>query len=277
VTDINAEQTERRSDDAALASSSAARHPNGFSWLNVFSRLFAIQASWNYETLMGTGLGFCLEPVLRYLPGGTGGAHYREAVARESRYFNAHPYLAAVAVGALARSELDGAPWKRIERFRTALCGPLGSIGDRLVWAGWLPVCSLVALTAYGLGAGPITVLATFLGLYNAGHIGLRIWGLRAGWTNGLDVAGALRGVVFRSGPVALAQAGALVAGAALPLALARVIGPGHSAGPITAVLIAALVGSIVLARMHGRAEGWRIALGVLAAFVLYATVVPHG
>jgi mannose PTS system EIID component len=266
----------QQSSEATVASSRGSRPTRG-AWLNIFSRLFAIQASWNYETLMGTGIGFCVEPALRYLPGGTDGRDYQGALARESRYFNAHPYLAPVAVGALARAELDRAPAKRIDRFRTALCGPLGSIGDRLVWAGWLPVCSLVALTAYGLGAGPIAVLAIFLGLYNTGHIGLRIWGLRAGWTHGLDVAGALRGPVFRSGPTVLARAGALVAGAALPLALARVIGPGHPGFPIAGVMIVAVLGSVFLASMHGRAEGWRIALGVLAAFVLYAMVVQHG
>ena len=84
---------------------------------------------------------------------GQDGHAYRAALARESQYFNAHPYLAAVAVGALARAELDGEPPARIERFRTALCGPLGSVGDRLVWAAWLPLCSLVALAAFGLGA----------------------------------------------------------------------------------------------------------------------------
>ncbi len=269
------EESGRRSSSATGITPSQA--PTRASWMNVFSRLFAIQASWNYELLMGTGIGFCVEPVLRALPGGVTGTPYREALARESRYFNAHPYLASVAVGALARAELDGAPAKHIERFRTALCGPLGSVGDRLVWAGWLPVCSLVALTAYGLGLGPLPVLAIFLGLYNVGHVGLRIWGLRAGWIHGLKVAGALRGPVFRTGPVALARAGALLAGIALPLALARVIGPGHGPGPITGVLIVALTGSVLLARMHGRVEGWRIALGVLAAFVLFAMVGPHG
>lgn len=253
------------------------RTPTPGQWVNVMSRLFAIQASWNYELLMGTGVGFCIEPLLRSLPGGVEGAKYRDALARESRYFNAHPYLAALAVGALGRAELDGVPGKHIDRFRTALCGPLGSVGDRLVWAGWLPACSLAALAAYGLGLGPIAVLAIFLGVYNAGHVGLRIWGLRAGWTHGLQIAGALRGPVFTSGPGVLSRAGAFMAGVALPLALARVVGGGPGIGPIVSVLIAAIVGSVLLARMHGRVEGWRIALGVLAAFVFYAMVAQHG
>ncbi|MGH7649217.1 MAG: hypothetical protein ACREND_13955 [Gemmatimonadaceae bacterium] len=31
----------------------------------VFTRMFAVQGSWNYETMLGPGIGFCLEPALR--------------------------------------------------------------------------------------------------------------------------------------------------------------------------------------------------------------------
>ncbi len=147
----------------------------------IYLRLLAVQGSWNYETLMGTGIGFAMEPALRYLPGGIRGPAYRAALARESRYFNAHPYLAGIAVGALTRAELDGVDPVRIERFRTALAGPLGSVGDRLVWASWLPFCSLVALCIYGFGRSPLAVVGTFLMLYNLGHFGLRAWGLSLG------------------------------------------------------------------------------------------------
>jgi len=112
-------------------------------------RLLAVQGAWNYETLMGNGIAFAMEPGLRLLPGGRTGAPFRAAMARHAGYFNAHPYLAGLAVGALVRAELDGEDATRIERFRTACCGPLGSVGDRLVWAGWLPGCSLVALGVF--------------------------------------------------------------------------------------------------------------------------------
>jgi len=163
----------------------------------IFVRLLAIQGSWNYETLLGNGIGFCIEPALRLLPGGIHTPAFHAALARESRYFNAHPYLASVAVGALARAELDGEAPERIERFRTALCGPLGSVGDRLVWAGWLPFCSLASLALFGLGAGTLAVVGFFLLAYNAGHFALRIWGLNTGWTHGLRVASALGATII--------------------------------------------------------------------------------
>jgi PTS system mannose-specific IID component len=239
--------------------------------LAMFFRLLALQGSWNYETLNGTGIGFAMEPALRYLPGGIDGPAYRAALARESRYFNTHPYLAGVAVGALTRAELDGVDAARIERFRTALAGPLGSVGDRLVWASWLPFCSVVAIGVYGAGGSPMAVVGTFLLLYNAGHLLLRAWGLRIGLSLGLNVASALGNPVLRRGPQYIGSAAALVAGVALPLALQRVAGPGRAlAGGI---VVAAFLGILLLARLRERAEGWRIALGVLAVFVLYSVI----
>jgi PTS system mannose-specific IID component len=237
----------------------------------MYFRLLAMQGSWNYETLNGTGIGFSMEPALRYLPGGIDGPAYRAALARESRYFNAHPYLAGIAVGALVRAELDGVDPLRIERFRTALAGPLGSVGDRLVWASWLPFCSLVAIGVYGAGGSPMAVVSTFLLLYNAGGILLRAWGLRIGLSRGLNVASALGNPVLRHGPQYIGSAAALVAGFALPLALQRVAGPGRAL--VGGIIGAALIGILLLARLRERAEGWRIALGVLAIFVLYSVL----
>ena len=230
-----------------------------------FIRLFAVQGSWNYETMVGNGIAFCMKPLLSGLPE----ERYHAALARQARYFNAHPYLAGVAVGALARGELDGEDAARIERFRTALCGPLGSVGDQLVWAGWLPLSSLIALSAFALGAGPLAVVCIFLGVYNVGHVALRAWGLRVGLRRGLRVAPALANPVFREWPAALARISAVLAGLILPLALQRIIGPGRVLAGGVAVV--AVVGAVILARFGARATGWRAALGVLAIFVLYS------
>jgi len=239
--------------------------------LGIFVRLLAIQGAWNYETLLGNGIGFCIEPALRLLPGGRHSPEFHAALARESRYFNAHPYLASVAVGALARAELDGELPERIERFRTALCGPLGSVGDRLVWAGWLPFCSLASLALFGLGAGAMTVVAFFLLVYNAGHFALRIWGLNTGWSHGLRVASALGNPVLRRGPQQIGRLAALATGVAIPLALGRIIGPGRSL--IGVVLVAVAIGAAVIVRLQGRIEGWRLSLVLLAAFSLFAVL----
>jgi len=240
---------------------------SALTWISVFVRTLAIQGSWNYETLLGNGVGFALEPALRQLPGGVHSDAFKAAMARESAYFNAHPYLTSVAIGALARAELSGVPPERIERFRTALCGPLGSVGDRLVWAGLLPFSSLVALIAFGVGASSLAVLAIFLVMYNVGHFGLRIWGLRVGWTRGLAVAGALANPVLRNGPAYIARAAAAVAGIAIPLTVARVVGPSRLL--LEGALIGGALIAVGLVRVHGRVEGWKLVLVLIALFAL--------
>ncbi len=240
-------------------------------WLHVFSRTLAVQGSWNYEILLGNGIGFCLEPALRRLPGGVHGKAFKEAMTRQSAYFNAHPYFASIAVGSLARAELSGVASDRIERFRTALSGPLGSVGDRLVWAGWLPFCSFCALVAFGMNARPITVVLLFVVLYNIGHLALRVWGLHVGWTRGLGVASALANPVLRQGPNHVARAAALVAGVAVPLTASRILGGGPSL--LAVVLLGAAAAAAVLVRMHGRLEGWKVALAVVTLLALVSVL----
>ncbi|MBW8771636.1 MAG: hypothetical protein JF589_17930 [Gemmatimonadetes bacterium] len=210
---------------------------SAMTWVSVFVRTLAIQGSWNYETLLGNGVGFVLEPVLRQLPGGVHSDAFKAAMARESAYF--------------------------------------GSVGDRLVWAGLLPFSSLVALIAFGVGAGPFAVLAIFLVMYNVGHFGLRIWGLRVGWTRGLAVAGALANPVLRNGPAYIARAAAAVAGIAIPLTVARVVGP--TCRPLLegALLAGALI-AVGLVRVHGRVEGWKLVLVLIALFALVSVSVAR-
>lgn len=156
-------------------------------------RSFAVQGSWNYRTLLGSGVAYALLPVLRRVYAGDP-VGMRRALEDHLRGFNAHPYLASLAVGALARAEVEGEDRERIRRFRRALSGPLGSLGDRVVWTRWRPFCALLALGAWlAAGASPLAATLLFLVLYNAGHLLLRAWAFRAGWTEGLRVARVLR------------------------------------------------------------------------------------
>ena len=191
----------------------------------VLARLFTLQAAWSYERMQGVGFGHAAEPALRALEGGAGGPRYRAALARQSQFFNAHPYFAGLAVGAAVRAEVDGEPPERIARLREALCGPLGALGDRLFWASWLPVCSALALIAFVFGARVWAALL-FLVLYNAAHLACRVWALRAGWNRGMAVAGALSTPVLRLlGRVAAPLAGVVVGAALLYLTRGRVGG----------------------------------------------------
>jgi hypothetical protein len=48
----------------------------------------------------------------------------------------------------------------------------------------------------------------------------------------------------------------------------------GHGRLLVAEIILAAIVGGVLLARFGERAEGWRLALVVLALFVLYSVLV---
>ena len=86
-------------------------------------------------------------------------------------------------------------------------------------------------------------------------------------------IAAALGNPVLRKGPQHIARAAALVAGIAVPLALYEIIGPGRRL--LGGVLIAVTLGGFLLARLHGRVEGGKVALLALAALTLFSVVAP--
>lgn len=241
--------------------------------LKVFFRLFLVQGSWNYETMLGTGVGYAAEPLTQMLPQESQDA----ARDRQVAYFNSHPYMAGVAVGALARAELDAVPPDMILRFRQALCTPLGSIGDQLIWAGWLPFSSLMGLLAFGLGAPPLTSTLTFLIIYNSLHLVLRGWGLQVGLTQGLKVSQALNMPVFRAAPQVISRAAALMAGLSIPLVMNRLwsisVIPASGFPSYTWLLALAVPGALVVASLQSKFHGWQVALGALVVLTLYAII----
>ena len=157
-------------------------------------RSLLIQGAWNYRTMLGSGFAFALLPTLKRV--------YREdpaelqrAIDRQSEHFNAHPYLASIALGAVARLEADRVDSETIRRFRTAVRGPLGGLGDTLVWATWLPLVAVCSLVLYWFGVPGGRVVLVFILVYNVGHLGLRGWGLRLGLDAGRDVGARLTAV----------------------------------------------------------------------------------
>lgn len=157
---------------------------------SAFARSFLIQGSWNYRTMLGGGFAFAMLPALRQLF--TDPAAMHDALRRHLDHFNAHPYLSNVALGAAVNLELEGADPETVRRFKLAVRGPLGSLGDGLVWATWLPGVSLLASTLYWMGLPGWVAVVAFLFVYNLGHIGLRLWAFRVGLADGREVGGRL-------------------------------------------------------------------------------------
>jgi mannose PTS system EIID component len=179
-------------------------------------RLFAVQGTWNYERMLGVGMGYAAEPLLEDLKT-VDPVRHSEAVVRSTEFFNCNPNLAGLALGAIARAEYDAMPGPQIARLRTALCSPLGALGDQLFWAGLVPGLIGLALAGVALGAGWWAILG-FLVAYNVVRSGTAAWALRLGLDTGMQVGAAIgRSWMTRWIPRVGAAAG-LTVGLALPL-----------------------------------------------------------
>jgi len=216
--------------------------------VRAFLRLFAVQGDWNYERMLGVGMGYAAEPLLDELRT-RDPARHTAAVVRSAEFFNCNPNLAGLALGALARAERDGVPGDQVSRLRTALCGPLGALGDRLFWAGVVPALSALAIAAVVLGAGAWAI-AGFLFAYNALRIGTGWWSLHTGLHEGLQVGGAvgrswLPRAAERVGPLA-----GFAVGLAIPLAGRWLMNGFAPTAMALAVFLAA--GGVALSRWGG-------------------------
>lgn len=222
-------------------------------------------------------MAFALMPLLRRVYSDQPAA-LRRAVGRHASFFNAHPYLASVAVGALARLEAEGGaeggrggtPEGELERFRSALVSPLGTLGDRLVWARWRPLCSLLAVLLAVAGFPWWVAVGAFLVLYNVLHLGIRLWGLNLGWREARGVAAALLDSPLRRLPDRLTIPLAAISGVVLPPLVLAVRGRSgaslHVLIPISLLLAAVGFWRPAIA---GRAAAFILVLGTLlfAAF----------
>jgi mannose/fructose/N-acetylgalactosamine-specific phosphotransferase system component IID len=144
----------------------------------LYLRSFFVQTGWNYERMIGFGFTWIVLPVVKRLFPAE--EDRKRFLRRHLSTFNANPYLAPYAVGAVARLEEMRASGGEISKFKDSLRGPLGALGDNLIWRNLRP-----ALLALGL------ILASVFGavgalvfwfLYNLHQVYIRARGLSKGY-----------------------------------------------------------------------------------------------
>jgi PTS system mannose-specific IID component len=238
--------------------------------LRAMLRLFAVQGTWNYERMLGVGMGYAAEPLLEDLKA-VDPVRHGEAVVRSTEFFNCNPNLAGLALGATARAEYEAVPGAQIVRLRTALCSPLGALGDELFWAGLVPALGGFALLGVVLGARWLAI-GGFLVIYNAIRLWTGYWSLRTGIETGMRVGAAigtswLPRAIERVGPAA-----GFALGASIPAVAAWYLTGFAWAAVVGATGVA--VSGIALTRWFGPAlTSVRFALLAMILLLLFGRI----
>ena len=161
--------------------------------IRVFFRSFFLQSVWNYQSLISVGFAYALVPVLNLL--------YDDQeskinfLRRHLNFFNAHPYFASFALGAVIRieqeiSEGKGDP-EQVPRLKNAMIGPLGALGDQMFWGTIKPAAVLLGVIAVLITQDVSSFLYIIIGLlliYNIPHFYIRFYGIREGYRQGFAV-----------------------------------------------------------------------------------------
>jgi len=230
------------------------------------ARLMAVQGAWSYERMLGIGMGYAGEPLLERL-GAEDPERRLAATARSAEFFNCHPYLAGLALGASVRAEYDGVPGEQIQRLRTALCSPLGALGDQVFWAGLVPILMSLALAGIALGGGGWVLVGVVLA-YNVMRVAVTRWALMTGLESGMQVGTAISASWLPRAASRIAVPAGFFAGVAVPLAgtwlLEQIAYPGW---PATAVAGASAVLALLVLRWGG-ARWTSLPVGLLFAVV---------
>lgn len=235
--------------------------------LRSFLRLLAVQGAWNYERMLGVGMGYAAEPLLKDLES-VDPTRHAEAVVRSAEFFNCHPYLAGLALGATVKAEYESVPGAQVARLRTALCSPLGALGDQFFWSGLLPALIGAALVAAGLSAG-VWGIAGFLLLYNLVRFLTGYWSLTTGLSAGMHVGRSISQSWLPGAARIGGMAAGLLVGMAIPITAQWTLAWADRTQVIAALGIGALGVALSYWFRHS-VTAVRFALALLALTVLW-------
>ena len=161
----------------------------------IWLRQFLLQGCWNYEGMQNVGFAYCMLPALREQYKGRPEELIR-ALKRHLEFFNTHPAMAGVVLGASVRLEervAEGeADPRAIGTFKVGLMGSLGAIGDSYFWGALKPMAA--AAGAILSLVHPLLGIAALLLLYNVSHLAIRYRGFVAGTEGEERAARFLRG-----------------------------------------------------------------------------------
>jgi fructoselysine and glucoselysine-specific PTS system IID component len=189
-------------------------------WRGLFVQVF-----WNYRTMQGEGFLFALLPFLHRMESDP--SKRKRLVSLSAGFMNTHPSLAPLAMGAMLRRMADdkGIEEESWRAWRESLCGPLGTLGDTLIWSGLKPLVLILGVIGVLLVEAPQQTLwlpLLVLILYNGPLLGLRFWEVHAGWQRGSEVLRAVDAPFFARSNVWINRVGAALFGLLLVVGFAK-------------------------------------------------------
>jgi mannose/fructose/N-acetylgalactosamine-specific phosphotransferase system component IID len=171
---------------------------------SIFLRSFLLQMQMNYVRMQGLGFGMALLPVARNIK--LEGDKLKEFLERHLTFFNAHPYYASYALGAVAKMEMMNYPPQATSEMKKKLMGPLGLLGDQVFWNLLKPLClGLAVVLILGLNypltahfrLEPSLILLGSITVYNFFHFLVKWKGMVSGYKSGEGVVSAINSDVL--------------------------------------------------------------------------------
>lgn len=121
----------------------------------IWRNMFALQWSWNYETMQGSGYGWVVAPALKEI---YDEETYKYMLKTESAYFNTTPAMSHLIIGAdlAIQEKLGKESESTIVGLKTGLMGPLAGVGDTVFLtiyrAVFFSIASYLALSGSAIG-----------------------------------------------------------------------------------------------------------------------------
>ena len=124
---------------------------NKMVWRSLF-----LQGSFNYERMQAAGWLWTILPGLKKIH--TDKEDLSASMTHNLEFFNTHPFLVTIVAGIVLSLEKRKTDINTIRSVRIATMGPLGGIGDALIWFTLVPIVAGVTadMAINGSVLGPI-------------------------------------------------------------------------------------------------------------------------
>lgn len=169
--------------------------------------------TYTYQYQQAGSIVYALGPALRKIY--TNDDEYVEALNNHFNYFNAHPWMANLILGAALGIEDEGGieAKEAVQSFKIGLMGPMAGIGDSLIWVLYPTIMGSIA--GYMALEGNIVGTLIWI-LLNIIFMGVRIQLMQIGYTSGTKLITTL-GNKLNLLTDAMSILGLVVAGALVP------------------------------------------------------------